>query len=623
VPVVESTRYPNALARLDALSQGRWRDVGLRLAEAPGAEALLSAPAQRPAAAPFPEPLDRAAVLRGFEDAWALADAFDRTADRRRGFHGTPRPVARELAALLLRGSRAGTTGPIVDPACGAGALLLAALEARFHATGRLDLGALVGADLDPLAVAMAEAVLWVAGGQPRDFRVDLHVADFLYVGLGAGANGLAGQSPPLVLANPPWGVKVDPASLQAWRTRVGAEIAGLLEGEVNVYTLFLLEAVLARGLPAAFVTPIHWLHRRSLTRMRRALAASGRLKTVVVLRKRVFDDAPDMIPALTLWGEAPGDSAIALRRTGFRAPSPLPEPLPTAAATAVTQAQWGSLPFTTFPLLYSSRFGALGRLFGGWPRLADPDRPRGDRWLHLGDGAYKSRVMPHVVAGPQGELPILTRAAELGRYRRAPPARWLTAEGAQALTAGERDRFGRPMLLMHALKKAAAAWRLAAAVHDAASGPLALTNNFLVGVAQRYPGDLYYPLALLNSRLLNRLYTEHFPGVNIEAYTVGALPLPWPPAPGRRAAPPPDDAAGAQPDPLAFWAWARAERAEPGRVPEPVYAWLSREARRLQHGLGAPPELDHRVEAVVAGLLGATERELIDLLEAPLRVED
>jgi hypothetical protein len=331
------------------------------------------------------------------------------------------------------------------------------------------------------------------------------------------------------------------------------------------------------------------------------------------------------MIPALTSWRSAPGDAPVALRRTGFRAPSPLPEPLPTASSALVAPEHWRALPFATFPLLYSARFGGLGRLLSGWPRVSDPARPRSERWLHLGDGAYKSRVLPHVVAtdgGGRGGPPILTRASQLGRYRCDPPSQWLTADGDAALTSGERARFARPMLVMHALKKAAAAWRLAAAVHDAEEGPLALTNNFLVGVAERYAGALYYPLALLNSRLLNRLYTEHFPGVNIEAYTVGVLPLPWPPTPGAGAAPP----ANHEGDPLAWRAWAEAEtHAQPtsaGGVPDSLYAWLTRQAQHLQRDPAAPASLDLLVEAVVAGLLGVTERELIELLEAPLRAE-
>ena len=162
---------------------------------------------------------------------------------------------------------------------------------------------------------------------------------------------------------------------------------------------------------------------------------------------------------------------------------------------------------------------------------------------------------------------------------------------------------------MLHALKKASAPWRLSAALDDGSRGILAATNNFLLLVRQTYRGHLSYPMALLNSRLFNRLYTEHFPGVNIEAFTLGLLPFPWPPQKGER--PPPK---GLE---LAEWlAWARGDDEETrGSLTYAVYEWLVDAGCRL-NGCGAVDhDLDRRVEAVVCGLLGLSMGILDELL--------
>ena len=78
--------------------------------------------------------------------------------ERRRGAHYTPRDVAGRVAGAALPDPA--RTGAVVDPACGAGALLLGAAD-RLAALGgdrpRIARHLLCGADLDPLAVAVAE----------------------------------------------------------------------------------------------------------------------------------------------------------------------------------------------------------------------------------------------------------------------------------------------------------------------------------------------------------------------------------------------------------------------------------------------------------------------------------
>lgn len=176
-------------------------------------------------------------------------------------------------------------------------------------------------------------------------------------------------------------------------------------------------------------------------------------------------------------------------------------------------------------------------------------------------------------------------------------------------MSASDRRRFGQPTLLLHALKKANAPWRLAAAL-TAEHAPLAVTNNFLVATPVRYDGDLYYPLALLNSRLYNRIYTEHFPGVNIESYSVGSMPLPWPPRP---VSVPTDRPQGTL---ASYWEWALHAVDSNGTIREDVYRWICDTGAQLNDGCEKATAVDHQMEAVLAGAFGFEQPVLDSLLE-------
>jgi predicted RNA methylase len=155
--------------------------------------------------APWDGPGDAGAVdveipagVPGWEVLGATREAL---ADPGLAAHHTPGDVARRLTRLALEGCGAGAV--VADPACGAGAFLVAAAE-HLAASGadrrRVVEHQLAGADVDALAVASARAALALWSG----------------CGARAGgvvvADGLTAWRPPgsvdAVVGNPPFGTR-------------------------------------------------------------------------------------------------------------------------------------------------------------------------------------------------------------------------------------------------------------------------------------------------------------------------------------------------------------------------------------------------------------------------------
>ncbi|CAN5694873.1 hypothetical protein BH24ACT3_BH24ACT3_04470 [soil metagenome] len=163
-----------------------------------------------------------------------LLDADHR---HRRGVHYTPRAVAEGVVAAAVAGWPAPAAPRVCDPAVGGGAFLLAA--ARWLAdTCGLDRRTIVadllwGADIDPLAVAVTEATLWLwaAGDGAPSRSWHLAVADVL------AAAPPWSDAPPdgfdLVIGNPPFGNQLGSttarrrAQSESLRSRFGPAVRG------------------------------------------------------------------------------------------------------------------------------------------------------------------------------------------------------------------------------------------------------------------------------------------------------------------------------------------------------------------------------------------------------------
>jgi hypothetical protein len=205
--------------------------------------------------------------------------------------------VARVLAPLVEGKSADEITGlRVLDPACGAGAFLLGALDFLAGALARTGVPAkeaarvvardvLLGIDTDANAVATARrAIALAAGTEPRGIRVGDALAD---AGLARSA-GVARLD--AVIGNPPYLREKDgKGELERARgTALGRRFA---TGKMDLWFLFAHAALesLEPGGRHGFVVPSYWLEARSAARLREHILSSSRLELLVELGSRRF----------------------------------------------------------------------------------------------------------------------------------------------------------------------------------------------------------------------------------------------------------------------------------------------------------------------------------------------
>lgn len=225
-----------------------------------------------------------------------LASPDDRS---RRGAWYTPDRLAADLVARALPDDAAARLGPVVDPACGGGAFLLAAAE-RLLALGWSPGAAvahLQGRDVDPLAAAVSEAALWWwASRRGAPTLPHIEVGDTLVDGDDRGAGTIVGNPP--FLSQLRSSTTIDGDRRRALRERMG--------DAVRPYTdpawLFALRAVddVVPGGRVALVQPRSFLAARDAAEVRRRIDERARLEEVVVVEAGTFDaSVPTCAPVL------------------------------------------------------------------------------------------------------------------------------------------------------------------------------------------------------------------------------------------------------------------------------------------------------------------------------------
>ena len=219
----------------------------------------------------------------------------------------TPPPVADALAAAM---GPPLNRGPIVDPACGAGALLVAMVRAAGTTAARVQRAArLIGCDVDPhalhrariaIALACVELNPDVATAREIATNLDLRLADGLFEELPTAA---------AVIANPPFEQAADMVRrARAERGRIQARFQ-VCRGNWDLWCPFVERALdLARpGAPVGLLLPDKLLNAPYAGPCRARLADA---RPALVRLGRVTSAEIDLVQLVARGGGPPGSDA-------------------------------------------------------------------------------------------------------------------------------------------------------------------------------------------------------------------------------------------------------------------------------------------------------------------------
>lgn len=233
----------------------------------------------------------------GWADPWLVGVVHEvaaPAADRRaRGAWYTPRPVVEGLLALALVPDAA-PPDLVVDPTCGGGAFLLAALD-RLLAAGvgpAEALARVAGLDLDPGAAQVTRwglALWWLASAGAAAGPVpglDVAVGDAL-----APWPERWRRHPVLVIGNPPFATPLKqgmPEPAARYRSE-RAEVLGPYADLAAIHLLWATEQAVP-GSTVALVQPQSVLAGRDTAGLRDHLASAAPLRALWAAREAVFD---------------------------------------------------------------------------------------------------------------------------------------------------------------------------------------------------------------------------------------------------------------------------------------------------------------------------------------------
>lgn len=347
-------------------------------------------------------------------------------------------------AATVMRCAIDGWVVPsrpqVCDPACGGGALLLAAarwLEGRGLSRDEIVGALLHGADTDPLAVATTRAALalWCGGGG-ADTSDRVVVADTLAQGLDAWPARDTGFD--LTVGNPPFQGQLAARTTRSRSTarRLEARFGTLARGYADSATLFLAAAaaMTRSGGRVAMIQPESFLAARDAQPVRRAMADTAPLVGIWLPRVALFEASVRVcVPVLEV-GARP--SAPVQRWTGVDAEvaSPTTPRALDAATWAPLVADLLGVPAVSIDGdarvgdLADATAGFRDQFYGLRPFVAPASTSRvaGPRLLTSGAIDPVHELWAHRVvtfAGERFDRPVV----DLGRLREEAPAlaRW------------------------------------------------------------------------------------------------------------------------------------------------------------------------------------------------------
>ena len=338
------------------------------------------------------------------------------------------------------------------------------------------------------------------------------------------------------IIGNPPWGTSLTSDEKGFISSVYGKEGFNILESEINPYTLFIIRTlhITRNSSLMGMLVPEGWLVNRTEFLLRKYILDNFSLASIALLRKNVIPDAPDVIPTVPVFTAKLNDDdcEVKINRFGFDTSiSRLPK-LEWQDVKIIKQNSWKSRPYNIFTINQRSRLLDLyGRMNINCIKLSNTQLDRDERNVYISDGIYKSNLVPLI--DDSGSRDVFIQASQLSRYSFTCPFQTISNKSFNHLSENDREKMKKAKLLLHAMKKPSVSYRLEAQyfkgdnAEEQYLSPVA-SNNFLILLPlEKCPWSLYYLCAILSSKLLNIYYTDHYFQVNIEAYTLGDMPIP------------------------------------------------------------------------------------------------
>ncbi|GAA5528249.1 N-6 DNA methylase [Herpetosiphon gulosus] len=333
------------------------------------------------------------------------------------------------------------------------------------------------------------------------------------------------------VVGNPPWGAKIDDPIKHYLRILYGVSSISeftkkpVLEGEINVYTLFMmlsLENCSNKG-KIGMITPEGWTVNKSEQYFRKFLLDNIHIINICILRKNVFSAAPDIIPVISIVEKKNEIKNTLVNVYGFNRPIKLLNKLEWKDSKHIMQSDWYNEPYFVFTLCQSSELLDL------YQRIKETSLKMGSlSTINISDGIYKSLIIDDIISNE--ERPILISADEMKRYSIESNNNFISFVRYNDIPLQERIKYDLDKLFFHAMKKPSVEYRVVCYWDNSIKGDYlyryVLTNNFVVLTAKELGLSLGYISAICNSKFINHWYSERYIQVNIEAFTLGEIPI-------------------------------------------------------------------------------------------------
>lgn len=334
-----------------------------------------------------------------------------------------------------------------------------------------------------------------------------------------------------VLIGNPPWGAEFTNPEKEYLKDRYQE-----ISGEVNSYLVFILNSLekLKKGGILGFIIPDGWTESKRWDSFRKRLLENYDIQEIDLFRKNIFIDAPDIIPTiLIVRNKKSSNNKTVIKRIGLNTPIDNLHLLDWIDSKMILQDWWLSQPYNLITINQTAKLMHLYERFYQLEKVADTLNPQESRYVYISDGVYKSKITNLLKNEGTKEacVDVVIQGAELQRYHITTDnlSKLSVSEVSQLLTKTELSKYCEDKLVFHALKKPSMSNRLSGTYIEKSETEvpnIIFSNNFIVITKIKEIG-LKFLLGLMNSKLINRFYNDHFLSVNIEAYSVGSIPLP------------------------------------------------------------------------------------------------